>query len=285
MRQEFTHFLKEWILPPGPLDLLMKVKRELISQTILGSEDRKILAQNVQFRNMCAGKRCFVIGNGPSLNRQNLTPLANEITIVMNHFHLHPVLQRWQPTFWCLADPPNCYTPQEIDRVKVGMTRTNPQAFFVPIDMKSLNDQYQIFPLEKTYFLKMDGGSMTDWPHSKPLDFTKNIPSARTTAHLAIMLAMYLGCSKIYLLGLDHDWLAHRSVMTHFYDSVAREEEGSSNDLSGYNYKSLVEGTLKTWEIYEALKDLSAIHNTKIFNATDGGFLDVFPRVKYESLF
>src|SRR6476469_4128376 len=41
------------------------------------------LALNSQLANKHKGeRRCFVIGNGPSLNTQNLELLANEVTIV-----------------------------------------------------------------------------------------------------------------------------------------------------------------------------------------------------------
>src|ERR1044072_5448632 len=42
----------------------------------------ELLKRNEVFRNRHKGQRCFVLGNGPSLRNQDLTPLANEITFV-----------------------------------------------------------------------------------------------------------------------------------------------------------------------------------------------------------
>jgi len=269
-------FLKKWIIPPGPLDLLSNVRSGRRSHSIIGFEESKILARNDQFRNMFVGRRCFVIGNGPSLNKQDLSPLANEITIVMNEFYMHPILQEWQPTFWCLADPPDNYSSQ-MTKIKEGMTRANPKAFFLPISMKKFNDQHQIFPQEKTYFLKTKGmPTKTD-----KLDLTKIIPGSYNTDHMATMLALALGCSPIYLLGLDYDKLCHRSKFPHFYDSDSPEKQ---DDLSKYPYLHRIEFALNKYRAHDVLRDIGLKHGQIIFNATPGSFLDVYPEAQYEKV-
>ena len=65
-----------------------------------------LLERNEVFRNRHQGQRCFVIGNGPSLKTQDLAPLANEITLVTNTFHIHPLVgDNWQPSYYFLSDP------------------------------------------------------------------------------------------------------------------------------------------------------------------------------------
>ena len=272
------NFLRQWVLSPRMFEVLLRAYVE--SQMILSSEERKILSKNSIFKDKYKGKRCFVIGNGPSLNNQDLTPLKGEITIVMNHFHQHPILQVWQPTFWCLADPANCYTPEEITRVKEGMIQANPEAFFIPICMKKLDEIEQIFPQGKTYFVKM-AISPQYWNKNKKWEFTSVIPGARSTAHLALYLALYLGCSPIYLLGLDNDWLSHRSVYRHFYSDSKNDSEDESCNLSKQSYKVLMENTLQHWIIFERIQDYATKKGIKIYNATEGGFLDVFPDINY----
>ena len=50
-----------------------------------GIESRKRLER---FKNKYKGKRCFIIGNGPSLNKMDLSPLKNEYTFGLNRFYL-----------------------------------------------------------------------------------------------------------------------------------------------------------------------------------------------------
>jgi hypothetical protein len=60
----------------------------------LSSAERDLLNQNEKLRNCHRGQRCFVIGNGPSLTKQDLAPLDGEITFVMNAFWKHPILDK-----------------------------------------------------------------------------------------------------------------------------------------------------------------------------------------------
>lgn len=49
--------------------------------------------------------RCFIIGNGPSINEQNLTLLTDEFSFVSNRFVLHPHFDNLKPNFYCISDP------------------------------------------------------------------------------------------------------------------------------------------------------------------------------------
>jgi len=92
---------------------------------------------------------------------------------------------------------------------------------------------------------------------------------------------MFMGCSKIYLLGLDHDWLSHGGEHINFYSEQAIDSQPDGN-LNGWRYKPLMESVLTMWEIYEKLEQLARAEGITICNATRGGFLDVFERANYE---
>src|SRR4051812_13425127 len=68
------------------------------SEPKLSAAQKGLLQQNEKLRGCHRNQRCFVIGNGPSLAKQDLAPLAGEITFVMNAFWKHPILDTgWQP--------------------------------------------------------------------------------------------------------------------------------------------------------------------------------------------
>ncbi|HRW61723.1 MAG TPA: hypothetical protein P5340_13855, partial [Defluviicoccus sp.] len=50
-----------------------------------------------------AGRRAFIIGNGPSINGQDLTLLQNEITFVTNWFVNHPRFTEINPAYYCVS--------------------------------------------------------------------------------------------------------------------------------------------------------------------------------------
>ena len=59
-----------------------------------------------QFRNIHSGKRCFLIGNGPSLRASDLDTLhrAGEITFAFNRIYNIFDQTEWRPTYYISQD-------------------------------------------------------------------------------------------------------------------------------------------------------------------------------------
>jgi hypothetical protein len=250
----------------------------------LSPNERHLLDANRAFKDKHKGQRCFVIGNGPSLKAQDLSPLANEITFVMSGFWKHPVVEKWQPTYYCFADPLFFDGSEPVKEFMQSLrARIHNTTFFVPLyGAKAIKEQ-GLLPVEHTNYVNFRR-SLSDG-RLRSLDLTKFIPGAQSTAQLGIMAAMYMGCSPIYLLGLDHDWLAHRGMDKHFYDDkTIKNHPQAHGDLSLLSYKVDAQAVVNLWSTYEALLQLSSQTGIVILNATNGGFLDVFKRVNYEQL-
>ena len=270
----FVYHLPAWLAPPFVTHVTERMS--FARATKPTRYEAAVLARNAKFENMYAGRRCFVIGNGPSLNKQDLAPLSNEITIVMNWFNKHPIIEQWKPTFYCMAEPRNNL---DCSKLPDFLEKLDAQAYFYRIEYKQIFDEHRYVDSEKVYYAKMRPIPVHECPPARhSIDLTQTIPGCRTTAHMALILAVYLGCSPIYLIGLDHDWLASYPVMSHF-------DGGGTGDLSKRSYKSMVRGTLRTWETYEWIETMADRQGVVIYNATAGGLLDVFPRVAYEDLF
>jgi hypothetical protein len=244
----------------------------------------EFLLRNEIFRNCHKGQRCFVIGNGPSIKSQDLSCLHNEITFVLNAFWKHPILNLWQPNYYFLADPVyfdgSEYANEFLTELK---NRVNKLKLFVRLNSQ-INQMYHIFK-DQLYLVAFNGNlgkGLSMWP-----DFTKAIPGVQSVSQFAIMAAMFMGCSPIYLIGLDHDWLSHRTFDKHFYEgnTLGKHPATHGGDLSAFSYKEDAMAIVNLWNGYEALRDVAQSRGIKILNATAGGFLDVFERVKYGDIF
>jgi hypothetical protein len=254
------------------------------AETKLSSAEKELLLKNEELRDCHRGRRCFVIGNGPSLAKQDLTPLGGEITLVMNAFWKHPILDRWQPTYFCFADQ---IWHDGSEAVKKCFDSVRERAYgaryFFPVEGKQVLEKEGLLPVESTSFFAFQsqplGLSVAD-----TFDFTRPLPFPFSASQLAIMAAMFMGCTPIYLMGLDHDWLAHRGQDTHFYSGRSIENHKTATGALNYSYESEIESMGKLWRGYRKLNEFAAGHGIKIFNATAGGFLDVFERVSYESI-
>jgi hypothetical protein len=237
---------------------------------------RPLIARNEIFRGRHGGRPGFVLGNGPSINEQDLRPLTGQVTFVTNAFCRHPIVEEWQPTYYFLTDPVyydgSDARRDDFDGIKA---RVPSSTYFVPHKAREYIERESLLPLERTYYVALAGNLAHD-PPWKP-DFTLVQPDVRTVVQLAIMGAMFMGCQPIYLLGLDHDWLAHEHEHYTFYTGDAAEQHD-------WKYGDLMEAVLIMWRGYESIRRVAEAEGISIFNATRGGFLDVFERADYEGL-
>ncbi len=242
-----------------------------------------LIERNEIFRNRHQGQRCFVIGNGPSLKDQDLSPLANEITLVTNSFYVHPIIgESWQPDYYFVSDPYYFKDSESLSFFSELTSRITAAPIFVPHFARDFLVKTNALPQERTYFVAVWGGLEDESWQEKP-DLTKVNPGMQTVVQLAIMAAMYMGCSEIYLLGVDHDWLSRTGEQLNFYS-----DQNSANQpapiANCWTYRSLMEALVVMWQLYEKLDRLAKSEGIKIINATRGGFLDVFERGNYEEI-
>jgi hypothetical protein len=254
-------------------------------QTLLSKQDYRILERNRIFKNCHKGDRCFIIGNGPSLKNQDLSYLKDELTFVMNAFFKHPINLIWEPTYYFLADPIYFDGSEPMKHFFKELQLKNENTkLFVPLSARGSIEQENLSLSDNIQYVAFDAHLMQGL--STVPDLTKRIPYVQSVSQFAIMAAMFMGCNPIYLLGLDHDWLAHRGQDQHFYDGKTIENHPKADgDLSKFSYKYNLEAVLRLWEGYEIIKQIADKQDIRINNATNGGFLDVFPEIDYYSLF
>jgi hypothetical protein len=95
-----------------------------------------------------------------------------------------------------------------------------------------------------------------------------------------------MGFKNIYLLGCDHDWLLHLGTSQHFYEENQHAlVRAGYDEWAGVDLGVQCQKYVRLWQQYRALWQIARRKSINIFNATEGGLLDVFPRKSYESLF
>ena len=240
------------------------------------------LKRNEIFRGRHPGKRCFVLGNGPSLRKQDLALLANEITFVTNSFYVHPLVgENWQPDYYFFSDHLYFDGSVPLSEFQELTSRIRSAPIFVPCYAEKFLSQSNALPPERTYYVAA-GAERLDRADSIP-DFTQPTPGMQTVVQLAMMAAMYMGCTTIYLMGVDHDWLSHGGADLHFYSEEEAEDQPDGH-VGPWTYLSLMEAMTTMWQSYIMLQRIAKNSGIKIVNCTAGGFLDVFPRAKYEDV-
>lgn len=251
---------------------------------------------NRDFYNIHTGKRCFILGCGPSINEQNLLPLKNELCISVSQFYLHKHFSEIKPAYHIHAPNHPPFDSVDMENIIFGQNKIfanhKPICFYghrkyehsLYNCFKNLNmlhdsqirfvNYWHHVIINESNYLKKDLWNISKMP------FQPN-----TVIFCAIQLAVYMGVQNIYLLGCDHDYLLDlkRTTGIHFY----KEEDGVDDykNLKLYDTEYFFNEHYSRWKGYRLMRQYTESKNVKIFNATKGGMLDVFERVKFEKLF
>ena len=269
-------------LPTDKISLEEKVLGLNRVKHLYTSDSRALYSKRMQNlkTGMADRKRCFVIGNGPSLNKTDLSLLKNEITFAVNGFFLEADDLDWTPTFYVVED----HLVAE-DRAEFIKDFKGPIKFF-PIYLG-----YCLPESDDTIFY--NHRPRVSYPEG--FDFSLNADEITyagcTVTFSALQLAAYLGFKEIYLIGVDADYEIPSDVKNdETYDtSVLDMDTDDPNhfhpDYFGKGYRWHDPQVNKMIEAYAEARKVSDLNGITIRNATVGGKLEVFQRTDYSSLF
>lgn len=226
------------------------------------------------------GKRCFIIGNGPSLNKHDLKLLENEYSFGVNSFYYKTRETGFRPTFYVVED--SSVMKENIEEIRNFYA---PFKFF-PTIYKNLHPKEP-----NTFFFTMNRGfyekSSLNYciPRFSP-DATKELYCGQSVTFINLQLAYFLGFTEVYLIGMDFDYVIPKSHKRNG-DVLLSDSDDPNHFHKDYFGKG------KTWKDpkldrvkanYEIAKLAYESVGRKIFNATVGGKLEVFERIDYYSL-
>jgi len=235
----------------------------------------KIISKNVQFKNIHKNEPAYVLVNGPSLKNQNLLNLKGKLIFCVNSFFRHEYINLLNPKYVFLLDA-NLFNSTTIKKsdfyIKAQKLYKN-AFFFLPLfrAYKSVNN-HKILPINRCRFIAFGGLDNGD------LNLDGLMPNMHGVGAFALASAVYMGCNPIYLLGFDHDYLANRGINHHFYIGSTVEVpnyiEPTLGERIPYDEEMITNYNL--WQNYRYILSVAKRKNIKIYNSTDGGYLDVF---------
>ncbi|MCW3062148.1 MAG: hypothetical protein JWQ02_3969 [Capsulimonas sp.] len=274
-----------WTVPAGVKHLITPVMRQKLARQMLSGEIRELLDRNNALRNRHAGERCFIIATGPSIQTQNLRPLANELCISVSNFFVHPDFVVIKPKYHCVAP---YHAPITEEAWQAWLTElfehTHQTKLFFGSSDRERNESNPHYRKDDAYYLRFIGGFGEILREN--IDLTQILPFPGSVTVMALMLALFFGCKEIYLLGCDHDWLAHYKQSRHFYDEQQHVlNRNGYDEWADSEYEAQLRSMVNLWENYTSVRQYASTHSARIYNATNGGVLDVFPRVDYQALF
>ena len=227
-------------------------------------------------KNTHKGERCFIVANGPSLTAEDLNILYKnkEYTFGMNR-----IFKFFDKTEWI----PTCYVCEDINIFNDCIDDINA----IKSEMKFIPINHHFFDninVKDAYYFSPNYDRRKDFPNSFSTDISKQIDCLGTVTFTCINIAVYMGFSKIYLLGVDNNY------------QVIIDEDGNTvvdKDVKDY-FCDDYDDDIKDIVVHDMGANIRAYRKAKcacdelgikVFNATRVGKLEVFPRIDFDSLF
>ena len=235
----------------------------------------------IALHNRYEGERCFIIGNGPSLNRHDLSLIANEYTFAVNSFFYKTRETGFVPTFFTVED--NAVMKENKDDI----------VDFQPRILKFFPTLYRKFhpSTDMTVFFEMNRGfyEKTGPNYCVPrfsTDMSDELYCGQSVTYINLQIAYFLGFKEVYLIGMDFDYVIP--------DSHRRNGDLilSTTDDPNHFHKDYF-GAGKTWKDpkldrvalnYKQAKLAYEASGRNIYNATIGGKLEIFERRDYNAV-
>ncbi|MEM7487245.1 MAG: 6-hydroxymethylpterin diphosphokinase MptE-like protein [Bacteroidota bacterium] len=228
-----------------------------------------------ELKNKYEGNRGFVIGNGPSLKIGDLTKLQNEgeITIASNKIFLAFDQTPWRPSIFTIADGLvwDKIAHQIHEDIEVVHTRYD-------LDYKKSNVPVRVWRRLKDTYRKLNEVKFSD-------NLIQGMHPGGTVTFENLQIAIYLGLNPIYIIGCDHYYggeddekgttISHKKgIENHFIKGYRKPGEKAGKANLGFMNAS-----------YLSVKAYADLKGIKVFNATRGGYLEVFERTIFDDLF
>ena len=106
--------------------------------------------------NIKKGERCFLLGNGPSLTKQNITKLKNEQVFVVNWFAFHKDYHIFNNIYYAIGERSMCRFGRLTPKMHRLHKRNNKTIHIFDKCFRELNDRHEYYPEERLYFMSIN---------------------------------------------------------------------------------------------------------------------------------
>ena len=229
-----------------------------------------MIFETKQFKDLHKGKRCFIIGNGPSLAPEDLNLIKDEQSFAMNRISLIYPHTEWRPNYFVCPTGNSRRKDWSIDIIetlKLGI----PSWFWDTNYNKVIYNKF-----ENIMFTKFTGHNESANPlKDPPIEWFSYQPDKwmskyGTSLTAAAQMAFYIGFAEIYLLGCDLGF----GKKDHHFDK--------NYNLGGHMARNKLDDTMTSAHVL--INKASKESGVKVFNCTRGGYLEVYPRITLEEV-
>lgn len=223
-------------------------------------------AQTEVRNGMWAGRRCFIVGGGPSLRGFDYSALNGELTIGINRAY-----EYFRPSIIFAMDHPY-YQSVMIDRAYGNAPRRRL--------MRSKAPKLWMHTSRPTRSVELDG--LMELKHAGLDGLCKSLDdglfSGENSGYAAINLAVALGCREIYLLG--YDMHGEDGLAAHFHEGHPTKKPTNGGAVLGEELPASLYAD-KFIPHFDELAPLLKERGVSVTNLCPDSALTCFPRMSF----
>lgn len=244
-----------------------------IAKTLLVKEND--LKEFEILKNKYHGKRCFIVGNGPSLKKLDLSKLNNEYLFISNLIYKKDYFVNPKKAFYGIEDKVVYEdNKDEIDSLVKYRYK------FLPSDISYSKKGFLVTKFIRTpgikekskKFINMESGVLY-W--------------GGTVNFYLLQLAVWMGFSDIYFIGTDLNYVVPNDVQVSNGSLITTSSDPNHffNDYFGKGKKWNIPHAerMKMYLTFGA--EMAEIHGAKVYNASVGGNFDSIDRINFNEIF
>ncbi len=216
-----------------------------------------------KFKNIHQGEDCFLIGNGPSLNKMDLTLLNKYYTFGLNKIFL--IFKRVNLQLSYHVSVNKYVIQQSLDPFQL---LTCPSFLDYTVSKGLLPES------ERIYYVN------TRAPKGFYGDISSSIAQGGTVTYIAMQIAYSMGFSRVFLVGVDHTFAQKGKP-----NELQEMKEDDVNHFDPNYFKG------QKWQLadldesersYLMARQYFEKNNRQVLDATVGGQLQIFDKISFE---
>lgn len=250
----------------------LKPIRDAVVETLLHVSDPVYLKWYFQesprlhkFKDIHKGESCFIIGNGPSLNKMDLSPLKDKkiYTFGLNKIYLIFEKVELDLNYHVAVNP-----------LVIQQSAKQFESLRCPsfLSMRPAHDV--VAKTDNIYKI------CTGAPFSFQTDASGILCEGYTVTYVAMQLAFYMGFSNVFLIGVDHRFSAQGAPNEEQRLTGDDPNHFAPNYFGGQNWNLPdLEGSEIAYRLAKFYFERDGRH---LYDATVDGNLQIFPKISYE---
>ncbi|MEX2144232.1 MAG: 6-hydroxymethylpterin diphosphokinase MptE-like protein [Anaerolineales bacterium] len=213
------------------------------------------------------GRRAFILGNGPSLARTDVSRLKSEACFGLNRAYLAFPEWGFQTSYFV------CVNTLVIEQAAPDISALTMPKFIswrsrrlIPLDAHTI---FLHTTYERSAFASHAGGRLWE---------------GATVTYIALQLAYHLGFDPVILIGVDHNFTSKGKPNTTVV-SQGEDPDHFDKRYFGAGFHWQLPDLEQSERAYRMARQAFEADGRQVLDATIGGQLAVFPKVDYNSLF